>query len=164
MDASAPTRINIFEYAIRAHGLAIPQYSQLRRIRNALRSISIKLGPNISHIVRSNVGYARFSRIIGRRRVILIRIFEKIPCVRAIPEVQNLALSTRLAERSVAHTYNALMVFASRAVSTIGGPIALHCGDRMTALSKVCSFYSSVISFTLFGDICERSLPTDLGI
>jgi len=82
--------------AIRARGLTILQDSQQRRIRNALRSKSIKVGPNISHIVRSNVATARFSRIIGRRRFILIRIFKKTPCSRTIPEIQNLALNVRV--------------------------------------------------------------------
>jgi len=73
IDASASTRINIFDHvAIRARGLSILQDSQQRRIRNALPSTSIKVGPNISHIVHSNVATDRSSRIIGRGRAILL--------------------------------------------------------------------------------------------
>jgi len=97
INASASTRINIFEHVtIRARGLTILQDSQQQRILNAWRSTPIKIGPNISHIMRSNVATARFSHKIGRRRVILIRIFEKIPCARPVPEILNLALSVRV--------------------------------------------------------------------
>jgi hypothetical protein len=88
IDASAFTRINIFEHvAIRARDLNVSEDSQQRRIRNAWRPTSIKVGLNISHTLCSNVVTARFLLIIGRPRVILIHIFEKIPCARAIPEI-----------------------------------------------------------------------------
>jgi hypothetical protein len=94
IDASASTRINIFEHvAIRARGLTILQDSKQRRILNALQSTSIKVEPKISQIVRSNVATALFSRIIGQRRVILFRIFEKILCA---GDPRDLALSVRV--------------------------------------------------------------------
>jgi hypothetical protein len=88
IDASASTRINIFEHvAIRTRSLTVSEDSQQRGIRNAWRPTSIKVGLNISHTLRSNVVTTRFLLIISRPRVILIRIFEKILCARAIPEI-----------------------------------------------------------------------------
>jgi len=89
IDASAFTRFNSFEHvAIRERDPTVPEDSQQRRIRNAWRPTSPKVGLYIySHTLRSNVVTTRSFLIIGRPRVILIRIFEKIPCARAIPEI-----------------------------------------------------------------------------
>jgi hypothetical protein len=82
-------RINIFEHvAIRTRDFTVPEDSQQRRIRNAWRPTSIKVGLNISHTLCSNVITTRFLLIIGRPRVILIHIFEKIPFSRAIPRFE----------------------------------------------------------------------------